>query len=90
MLLQFFLFFFGRLDRCKSSTRYSYRHFLVCLIQSLDVDKLFREESYKLYFETYFLIYGNMGLLVHFWTVLQTVLLKNKFKLNYYFVPQNF
>ena len=31
-----------------------------------------------------------MGLLVHFWTVLQTVLFKNKFKFIYYFVPQNF
>ena len=31
-----------------------------------------------------------MGLLVHFWTVLQTVLFKNKFKLIYYFVLQNF
>ena len=31
-----------------------------------------------------------MSLLIHFWTVLQTVLFKNKFKLIYYFVLQNF
>ena len=59
--------------------KYSYRHFLVCLIKSLDVHTLFREESSKLHFETYFLIYGDMGLLVHFWTVLQTVLFMKNF-----------
>ena len=31
-----------------------------------------------------------MGLLVYFWTVLQTVLFRKKFKFIYYFVLQNF